>query len=156
VKPTQSLARCLLCRENQEPEVEDDRFLFCSLTFVNLALIDRCRRSHATPRSDHPPPRRARTAHGTRRSSYTPPTQHPGWTSRSFPDRRSSLHMSELKVEDNPNPLMYFLNHVWITLLILWIIVVIWRFTRMIFRDAMYTCSQNRTPRQNFKMRVIL
>jgi hypothetical protein len=28
------------------------------------------------------------------------------------PRRRSSLHMSELKVEDNPNPLIYFLNHV--------------------------------------------
>jgi hypothetical protein len=65
-------------------------------------------------------------------SELRPSTQNPGQTPRPFPTRqttpprrRSSLHMSELKVEDNSNLLMYFLNHVWITLLILWIIIVI-------------------------------
>jgi hypothetical protein len=27
----------------------------------------------------------------------------------------------------------------------------IWRFTRIIFRDAMYRCSQNQSPRQYFE-----
>jgi hypothetical protein len=38
-KPARPLARCLLYRGSREPEVEDGRFLFWSLTFVNMALI---------------------------------------------------------------------------------------------------------------------
>jgi hypothetical protein len=82
---------------------------------------------------------------------------------RTTPSRRRSsipAQEQELKVKDNPNPSIYFLNHVWITLLILWIIVVmldaIWRFTRMIFREAMYTCSQIEPCDNTLNMRMIL
>jgi hypothetical protein len=143
VKPSQSLAHCLLCHGNQEPEVEDDRFLFWSLTFVNLALIDRCRRSHAAPRLDHPPPRRARTARGTRRPRSTPA----GPRARSL-DRRSSMRMNEnpTKVEDNP--LIYFLNHVLNLAIYHCNIDAIWRFTCMIL-EIRYIRVTKIEPRDN-------
>jgi hypothetical protein len=62
------------------------------------------------------------------------------------------LHMSKLKVEGNPKLLMYFLNLVlnyFMDLMIYrGIIDAIHVFD---FRDAMYTCSQNRTPQQYFE-----
>jgi hypothetical protein len=73
----------------------------------------------------------------------------PDRTSRTPPRRRSSLRMIEPKVEDNP--LIYFLNHVLNLAIYRCNINAIWRFTCMILEIPMYTCNQNRTPRQYFE-----
>jgi hypothetical protein len=57
------------------------------------------------------------------------------------------------RLKTTPTRNIYFLNH---DLNLLWIIVVILRWCDLAihvydFRDAMYTCSQNRTPRQYFE-----
>jgi hypothetical protein len=124
---------------------------FGPLTFVNLALIDHCRRSHAAPRLDHPLPRRARTARGTRRRrARTPSNSSP---SRALePVRRCPFTqgwrqpqpinlLSKSCVELIYEFMNYHCN------------IMMMRFgdSRMIFRDVMYTCSQNRNPRQYFE-----
>jgi hypothetical protein len=68
--------------------------------------------------------------------------------------RRSSLPAQEreLKVEDNPNPLIYFLNHI-LNLAIYRCNIMMMRFDDlcMIVEISFYTCSQNRIPRQYLK-----
>jgi hypothetical protein len=55
------------------------------------------------------------------------------------------------KVEDKPKTLIYFLKHVLDLVNYCCNIDAIWRFMCMISEISMYTCNQNRTPRQYFK-----
>jgi hypothetical protein len=96
----------------------------------------------------------------TRRSSCSPsaspdqtPCPAPYSTDHSPLSTSIPAHEREHKVEGNP--LIYFLKHV-LNFFYEFVnyccnIEMIWRFTCMILEISMYTCSQNRTPRQCFE-----
>jgi hypothetical protein len=91
-------------RRRRPPLDSPRRVLPCSLLAAQFASVVATHRKLSTARRS-----------GSQSSQHHTPSARPRrpcccW--RTAPRRRPSLHMSELKVEDNPNPLMYFLNHV--------------------------------------------
>jgi hypothetical protein len=82
------------------------------------------------------------------------PTRCPSFADSAVPSSSRALEpfavVRSLKVEDNPNQLIYFLNHVLNLAIYRCNIDAIWRFVYD-FRDSIYTCNQNQTPRQYFK-----
>jgi hypothetical protein len=78
-------------------------FLSCSLAVRRPQSRPPCPSSPEQP-CPSPKLRRPRSTLAGSRARSLP--------AKPLPRRRSSLHMSELKVEDNPNPLIYFLNYI--------------------------------------------
>ncbi|PWZ32323.1 hypothetical protein Zm00014a_037444, partial [Zea mays] len=135
-----------------------------------LAVAPRTRRTKPssalvvpTPFVDRPP-----SVESHRNSSRSSNARHP-WRLAGVRPRRSPSYLAirtltddrvrslptktavHPKVENNPNPLMYFLNCVLNYLIDVMNyccnINAIWRFTRIIFRDSIYTCNQKSNPR---------